>query len=119
MRLWLTRWVGGAMVVRRPIVQRSTSGLSYHNLPLLGFLVSADCIVHDDDIADKLWEYSSSVERHALLQLGGETNHKVVLPLVVHVHLIRRILCQVVEQLAVVMHVPSAPLPPRAELATS
>jgi hypothetical protein len=33
----------------------------------------------------------------ALLQLGGESNHKVVLLLVVHVHLVWHKLCQVVE----------------------
>jgi hypothetical protein len=49
----------------------------------------------------------SHVERHALLQLGGEANHEVVLLLVIGVHLVWHILCQVVEQLGVVMHGPS------------
>jgi hypothetical protein len=40
----------------------------------------------------------SSIERHALLQLGGETDHEAVL-LLVRVHLVRCILWQVVEQL--------------------
>jgi hypothetical protein len=82
----------------------STTGWSCHNLPLLGFLVGADCIIHDHDIADELWKRPFSVERHALLQLGGETNHEAVLLLVVRVHLVWRILRQVVELLGVVMH---------------
>jgi hypothetical protein len=65
--LWLSGWVGETMVVHRPILRRSTTGWSSHNLPLLGFLVSADCIVRDHDIADKLWKCPSSVEHHALL----------------------------------------------------
>jgi hypothetical protein len=73
--LWLARWVGGAVVVHRPVLQRSTSGRSCHILPLLGFLMGTDCIVHDGDIADKLWKCPSRVEHHALLQLGGETDH--------------------------------------------
>jgi hypothetical protein len=76
-----------------------TSGQSCHNLPLLGFLMGTDCIVHDYDIADKLWKCPSSVEHHALLQLGGETDHEAVLLLLVRVHLVRCILWQVVEQL--------------------
>jgi hypothetical protein len=57
------------------------------------FLVSTDCIICDHDIADELWKCPSSVERHALLQLGGETDHEAVLLLVVHIHLIWRVLC--------------------------
>jgi hypothetical protein len=67
-----------------------------------------DGIVRDHDIANELWKCPSSVERHALLWLGGETDHEVVLLLVVGVHLIQRILCQVVELLGVVMHEPSS-----------
>jgi hypothetical protein len=63
----LLRWVDGAMVVHRPVLQGSTTGQSNHNLPLLGFLVGADCIIHNHDIADELWKCPSSVERHALL----------------------------------------------------
>jgi hypothetical protein len=44
------------MVVHHPVPARSTARRSYHNLPLLCFLLGADCIIHDDDIADKLWE---------------------------------------------------------------
>jgi hypothetical protein len=47
------RW---AVVVHHSILGRSTAGRSYHNLPLLCFLVCADCLIHDDDITDKLWE---------------------------------------------------------------
>jgi hypothetical protein len=104
----LSRWIGGAMVVQRLVLQRSTTGWSSHNLPLLGFLVGADCIVRDHDIADELWKRPSSVECHALLQLHGETDHEVVLLLHVRVHLVRHILCQVVELLGVVMHEPSS-----------
>jgi hypothetical protein len=43
-----------------------------------------------------------------LLQLGGETYHEAVLPLLVRVHLVRRILRQVVELLGIVMHGPSS-----------
>jgi hypothetical protein len=50
--------------------------------------MGADCIVHDDDIADKLCKHPSRVERHALLQLGGETDHEMVLLLLVRVHLV-------------------------------
>jgi hypothetical protein len=65
--LRLARWVGGAMVVHHPVLRGSTFRWSYHNLPLLDFLVGVDCIVRDDDIDDKLWKCPSSVERHALL----------------------------------------------------
>jgi hypothetical protein len=65
--LWQSRWVGGAVVVHRPVLQRSTTGWSSHNLPLLGFLVGADGVVRDHHIADELWKCPSSVERHALL----------------------------------------------------
>jgi hypothetical protein len=54
--LLLMRQVGGAVVVHRPILGRSTSGWSYHILPLLCFLVGVDYSVHDDDITNKLWE---------------------------------------------------------------
>jgi hypothetical protein len=47
---------------------------------------------------------------HALLQLGGETDHEAVLLLLVRVHLIRCILRQVVELLRVVVHGPSTQL---------
>jgi hypothetical protein len=67
MLLWLSRWVGGAVVVRRPVLQRSTTGWSSHNLPLLGFLVGTDGVVRDHDVANELWKFPSSVERHALL----------------------------------------------------
>jgi hypothetical protein len=44
-----------------------SSGRSCHSLALLGFLVGADHIIRDDDIANKLWKCFSSVDRHALL----------------------------------------------------
>jgi hypothetical protein len=62
-----SRWIGGAVMVHRPILQRCTTGWSGHNLPLLGFLVGVNCIVRDYDIADELWKCSSSIERHELL----------------------------------------------------
>jgi hypothetical protein len=105
--LWLSSWVGGAVVVHRSVLWRSTTKWSSHNLPLLGFLVSTDCIIRDHDVADKLWKCPSSVERHALLQLVGETDHEAVLPFV-RVHLVRRILRQMVELLGVVVHEPSS-----------
>jgi hypothetical protein len=52
--LRLSRWVGGTVVVHRPILRRSTTGWSSHNLPLLGFLVGADGVVHDHDVTDEL-----------------------------------------------------------------
>jgi hypothetical protein len=52
--LWLSGWVGEAVVVHRPVLQGSTFGQSCHSLPLLGFLMNADCIIRDDDIANKL-----------------------------------------------------------------
>jgi hypothetical protein len=61
------RWIGGAMVVHCPVIRRSTTGWSSHNLPLLGFLVGADGVVRDHDVADELWKCPSSVERCALL----------------------------------------------------
>jgi hypothetical protein len=45
--------LGGSVVVRHLIPWRSNVVRSCHNLPLLCFLVSVDCIIHDDDIADK------------------------------------------------------------------
>jgi hypothetical protein len=65
--LRLSRWVGGAVVVHHPVLWRSTTGWSSHNLPLLGFLVGVAGIIHDHDIADDLSKCPSSVERHALL----------------------------------------------------
>jgi hypothetical protein len=95
------------MVVHRLVLRRSTTGWSCHNLPLLGFLVGVDCIVRDHDIADELWKCSPGVECHVLLQLGGETDHEAVLLLLVCIHLVRRILRQVVDLLGVVVHGPS------------
>jgi hypothetical protein len=68
------------------------------------FPVGTDCIVHDHDVADELWKCSSSVERHALLYLSGETDHEAILLLLIRVHLVRRILRQMVELLGVVVH---------------
>jgi hypothetical protein len=68
--------------------------------------MGADCIICDYGIADELWKCPSIVECHALLQLGGETDHEAVI-LLVHVQLVRCILHQVVEQLGVVRHEPS------------
>jgi hypothetical protein len=65
--LQLSRWVGGAVVVHRPVLRRSSTKWSSHSLPLLGFLVGADGVVRDHDIADELWKCPSSVERRALL----------------------------------------------------
>jgi hypothetical protein len=101
-------WVGGAMVVHCPVLWRRTTRWSSHNLPLLGFLMCADCVVRDHNVADELCKSPSSVERHALLQLGGETEHEAVLLLFVRVHLVRRILHQMVELLGVVVHGPSS-----------
>jgi hypothetical protein len=94
-------------VIHHPVLQRSTTGWSCHSLPLLGFLVGAECIVCDHDITDKLGKCSSSVECHALLQLGGETDHEAVL-FFIHVHLVQRIICQIIEFLRVVVHEPSS-----------
>jgi hypothetical protein len=65
--LRLSRWIGGAVVVHRPILWGSTTGWSCHNLPIISFLVGAYCIIRDHDIAHKLWKCPSSVECHALL----------------------------------------------------
>jgi hypothetical protein len=105
--LLLSGWVSGAVVVHCLILQRSTTGWRCHGLPLLGFLVGTNCIIRDHDIADKLWKCPSGVECHALLQLGGETDHEAILFLLIRVHLVRRILRQVVELLGVVVHRPS------------
>jgi hypothetical protein len=43
-----------------------------------------------------------------LLQLGGETIHEMVLFLLIGVNLLQSVLCQMVEQLRIVMHRPSA-----------
>jgi hypothetical protein len=75
-------------MVHRSVLQGSTSGRSYHSLPLCGFLVSTDCIVCDDDIGETLRKCPSRVEHHVLLQLGGQTDHEVVLFLLVRVHLV-------------------------------
>jgi hypothetical protein len=55
------------MVVHHPVIWRSTTGWSRHNLPLLGFLVGADGVIRDHDVADELWKCPSSVERHVLV----------------------------------------------------
>jgi hypothetical protein len=47
-------WIGGAVVVHRLVLRRSTTRWSRHNLPFLNFLVGADCIVCDHDVADEL-----------------------------------------------------------------
>jgi hypothetical protein len=96
------------VVVHHLVLQRGTTAWSSNNLPLLGFLVCAHCVVRDHDVADEVWECPSSVECHALLQLGGETDHEAVLLLVVSVYLVRCILRQVVELLGVVVHGPSS-----------
>jgi hypothetical protein len=49
-------WIGGAVVVHCPVLRMSTTGWSIHNLPLLGFLVGADGIICDHDVADELWK---------------------------------------------------------------
>jgi hypothetical protein len=46
--------VSGAVVVHHPVLQRSTTGWSYHNLPLLGLLVGTERVIRDDNVADKL-----------------------------------------------------------------
>jgi hypothetical protein len=56
MLLLLVRWVGGAMMVHHSVPRGSTTGWSCHNLPLLCFLVGADRIVRNGDIADKFRE---------------------------------------------------------------
>jgi hypothetical protein len=48
--------VSGAVVVHHLILLRSTTGRTYHRLPLLGLLVGTDRVIRDDDIADKFWE---------------------------------------------------------------
>jgi hypothetical protein len=82
------------MVVHRPVLQRSTTGWSSHSLSLLGFLVGEDGIIHDHDIAHKLWKCPS---------IGIIRDHEAVL-LLIDIHLVRRILRQMVELLGVVMH---------------
>jgi hypothetical protein len=86
-------------MVHRLVPWRGTTERSYHSLPLLCLLVGADCIIRDDDIADEVWERPYSVECHALLQLSGEANHEAVLSLLIRVHLVQCIQCQMVEQL--------------------
>jgi hypothetical protein len=54
MLVLLSRWVGGAVVVHRLVLWRSTTGWSSLSLPLLGFPMGADGIVRDHDIAHKL-----------------------------------------------------------------
>ena len=67
MLVQLSGWVSGVVVVHRPVLWGSTIRWSSLNLPLLGFLVGADGIVRDHNIADELWKCPSSVERHVLL----------------------------------------------------
>jgi hypothetical protein len=71
---------------------------------LLAFLLGADCIIHNDSIANKLWDGSASVEHKALLQLGVQDIHETVLLLLVDVNPLWSILCEVVKQLGVDMH---------------
>jgi hypothetical protein len=63
----LMRRVGRALVVHHPVPGTSTARRSYHRLPLICFLVGADRLIHDDDITNKLWEWPSHIEHHALL----------------------------------------------------
>jgi hypothetical protein len=50
----LSRWIGRDVVVHCSILRVSTTRWSSYRLPLLGFLVGADGIVRDHDIAHKL-----------------------------------------------------------------
>jgi hypothetical protein len=50
----LSRWIGGAVVVHRPVLRGSPTRWSSHSLPLLGFLVDVDCIIRDNDVIDEL-----------------------------------------------------------------
>jgi hypothetical protein len=51
--LLLVRWVGGTVMVHRPVPQGGTTRRSCQMLPLLCLLVGMDHIVRDDNIADK------------------------------------------------------------------
>jgi hypothetical protein len=52
--LLLARLVGGAVRVHHLVSWGSATRQSCHNFPLLGFLVGADHIICDVDIADEL-----------------------------------------------------------------
>jgi hypothetical protein len=52
--LMLATLVGGVRMIHHPVLWRSTTEWSCHNLSLHVLLVSADHIVHDDDIVNEL-----------------------------------------------------------------
>jgi hypothetical protein len=62
---WVIMWS-----TNHPVLGRSTPGWDCQSLHL-AFLVSMDCIIHDDGIAHKFLESPISIEGKALLQLGG------------------------------------------------
>jgi hypothetical protein len=106
--LMLVRLVNGARWVHHSVLRRSTTGWSYHNLSLLSLLVGADCIVRDDDIADKLEEGSTGTECKALLKLSQQASHEAVLLLFICINLLCHIWCQLIEGLGVVIDGSSA-----------
>jgi hypothetical protein len=62
---WVVMWS-----THHPILVRSTTRWGCHNL-LLAFLMSMDGIIRNAFIANKFQENPISVERKALLKLGG------------------------------------------------
>jgi hypothetical protein len=86
------------------VLWRRTTGWGCHRLPLLALLVSTDHIIRNDSVGHKLRESPASVERKALIELGGQAPHEAHLLLSVGVDMFWRILYQMVEQLGVVVH---------------
>jgi hypothetical protein len=62
LQLWVVTWSTHHLVL-----VRSTIGWDCHSLLLLALLVSTDCVIRNDSIADKLWKGSASAERKTLL----------------------------------------------------
>jgi hypothetical protein len=69
--------------------------------------VCADLIIHDDGVADEVRKSAAHAKRKALLKLGRKPVHETVLLLLISVNLLWSILCQMVEELSILMHEPS------------
>jgi hypothetical protein len=95
-------------MVHHPVVQRDTAGWGCHNLPVLAFLVRTDFIIRDDSITDEVRESAAHAKGKALLWLGQKSIHGTVLHLLISINLLQSILRQMVEELGVLMHGPSA-----------
>jgi hypothetical protein len=63
---WVVLWS-----TNHPVLGRSTPIWGCQSLLLLAFFVSTDCVIHDNGITHKFQENPMSIERKALLKIGG------------------------------------------------